>query len=62
MVYYLLVAINHLLSNSIVDFALDLFKCGLLGSGSCIQPETPAPVAEDSGLDAKSSALAGDSG
>jgi hypothetical protein len=62
MVYYLLVASNHLHSNFIVNFALDLFKCGLLGSGSCIRPETPAPVAGDSGLDAKSPVLAGDSG
>jgi hypothetical protein len=62
MVYYLLVAINHPLSNFIVVFALYLIKCSLLGSGSCIQPETPALVAGDSGLDAKSPVLAGDSG
>jgi hypothetical protein len=62
MVYYLLVAIYHLPSNFIVVICPRFDLWGLLGLGSWVQPETPAPVAEDSGLDAKSSVSAGDSG
>jgi hypothetical protein len=62
MVHYLLVAIFHHLSNFIVISCPRFDLWGLLGSGSWVQPETPALMAGDSGLDTKSPASAGDSG
>jgi hypothetical protein len=56
------VAIYHLPSNFIVVICPRFDLWGLLGSGSWVQLETPTPVAEDSGLDAKSPVLARDSG